>query len=151
MKTQTIAERLAALPMFADLLPAQLDFIAGCAQNFHFAEDAFLLLEGHPVQAFYILDRGNVALEVSGANEVVTIQTLGEGDVLGWSWLVPPYTAHYDARALTPVSAVAFDAVCVRQKCERDPVFGYEIYKRFSQVIAERLMAASMQLVDLYQ
>lgn len=151
MKTYSLAESLAALHTFEDLSPEQLDFIAGCARNVHFGEDAFLLLEGSAADVFFVIREGSVALELSAANHVVTIQTLGPGDVLGWSWLIPPYTCHYDARALTPVSAVAFDAVCVRKKCEDDPVFGYEIYKRFSRIIARRMMATCMQLIDVYE
>jgi CRP-like cAMP-binding protein len=151
MKTYSIPASLDALQTFEGLTAQQLDFIAGCAQNVHFDEGDFLLLEGYTTDTFYVLRSGSVALEMPGANQIVTIQTLGPGDLLGWSWLLPPFTSCYDARALEPVSAIAFDAVCVREKCERDPVFGYEMYKRFSRIIAERLMATSMQLIDVYQ
>ena len=111
-----------------------------------------LFEEDGPADAFYIVVEGRIGLELTTpGKDPIVIQTLGPGDVLGWSWLIPPYTWHYDARALTSVSAIVFEAVCVREKCERDPVFGYEIYKRFSRIIARRLMASSMQLMDVYQ
>jgi CRP-like cAMP-binding protein len=151
MKTFTISESLAALNTFESLSPEHVDFIAGCARNAHFNKGAFLLLEGRAADVFYVVQEGSVALEMQGANQVVTIQTIDAGDILGWSWLLPPYTWHFDARALTPVSAFAFDAVCVREKSEKDPVFGFEIYKFFSRVIVERLMTTRVQLIDVYR
>ncbi len=64
----------------------------------------------------------------------VTIETLEAGEVLGWSWLFPPYRWHLDARALTTVRATAFDGACLRGKCEADPALGYELMSRFAQV-----------------
>ncbi len=151
MKTLTLANSLAETEPFRGLAPHHLAFIEGCASNVHFDKDAFLLFEGQDADTFFVIRHGSVALEMHGGARIVTVQTVDEGGLLGWSWLVPPYIFHFDARALTPVSAIAFDAVCVRRKCEADPVFGYEIYKRISKVIVERLMASSMQLLDMYK
>jgi hypothetical protein len=128
MKTRTLPELLGALPFFEGMRPEHLDFISGCAHNVRFPEGAFLLLEGK--------DADN---------------TLEPGEVVGWSWLVAPYTWHYDARAVAPVSAVAFNAVCVREKCERDPAFGFEMFKRIAQLMTRRLMATRYQLLDVYR
>ena len=80
----------------------------------------------------------------------VTIETIDDGDVVGWSWLFPPYRWHFDARALDVVRAVAFDGACLRGKCDDDHAFGYELLDRFSPVMLERLQATRLQLLDVY-
>jgi uncharacterized membrane protein YgcG len=70
--------------------------------------------------------------------------------VVGWSWLVPPYSWLFDARAVEPTGAVAFDGLCLRGKCEEDPKLGYELMKLVSQVMFSRLVAARVRLLDLY-
>ena len=150
MKQRTITELLAELSFFEDMPRKHLEFISGCAANAHVKEGDFIFLIGKPADHFYVIREGLVALEMEAANKIVTIQTVGSGTIVGWSWLVPPHTWHYDARAVTPVSAIRFDAACVRDKCERDPAFGYEVFKRFSRLIVERLLATRMQLTDMY-
>jgi CRP-like cAMP-binding protein len=151
MKTMTLAESLATVPFFEGMPQKYLDFISGCAHNASFQKGEFLLFEGKSADAFYVIRHGQVALEVEAANKTVVIQTVGEGQLVGWSWLVPPYMWHYDARAVTPVSALSFNAVCVRQKCEDDPAFGYEMFQHLTQLIVQRLMATRIQLIDVYQ
>jgi CRP-like cAMP-binding protein len=80
----------------------------------------------------------------------VTIETVGEGEVLGWSWLFPPYKWHFDARASTFVRALALDGACLRGKCETDPELGRRVLERFAQVVVQRLEATQLQLMDLY-
>ena len=80
----------------------------------------------------------------------MTIETIEGGEVLGWSWLIPPYRAHFDARALTLVRALSLDGVCLRTKCEKDPSLGFELLKRFNRLVVSRLEATRMQLMDLY-
>ena len=94
---------------------------------------------------------GRVVLEtfVPGRG-ALTIETLEEGDLLGWSWLFPPYRWHFDARALDLVRAVAFDGACLRGKIDDDHALGYELLDRFSPVMLERLQATRLQLLDVY-
>ncbi len=80
----------------------------------------------------------------------VMIDTYGEGDVLGWSWLVPPYNWHFDARALELTRVIALDGKCLRKKCEEDRYFGYELLKRFTKIIEQRLESIRIQLIDVY-
>lgn len=151
MKTLTLAESLSALKVFEGLPPDDLVFLSECARNAHFHQGDFLFQEGKPADTFYIIRSGRVALELEAANRLALILTVGEGQLLGWSWLVPPYIWHYDGRATTPVSAIAFDAVCVRRKCENDPAFGYAMFQHLSKHIVERLMATREQLIDIYE
>lgn len=150
MNIQTITPSLREFSVFEDLSDEQLEFISGCAANVRFKKGTFLLHAGKAATHFFIIRDGLVALEMEAANKIVTLQTVSDGHTVGWSWLVPPYTWHYDARAATDVAAISFDAVCVREKCDRDPAFGYQIFKRFSRVMVERLVATRMQLADMY-
>ncbi|HUF09921.1 MAG TPA: cyclic nucleotide-binding domain-containing protein [Rhodothermales bacterium] len=147
---KTISDLLAQEVFFRNMTKDQLDFIAGCATNVHYRDGEFIGLRGKLTTHFYLIRKGRVAFEVEAANRTVIIQTVAESDVIGWSWLQPPYTWRYDVRALDDVSAIAFDAKCVREKCEADPVFGFEMYKRFTRIVIERLEATREQLTDMY-
>ncbi len=138
-------------PFFKDMDPQLLDIIAGCASNVRFAADDWIFQEGENAAQFYLIRHGKVALKafVPGRGEV-TIETIGEGEVLGWSWLFPPYRWHFSARALELTRAIAFDGVCLRTKAEANHDLGYELLKRFSQTIIERLQATRLQLLDVY-
>lgn len=150
MKTHPISEMLAKQEFFRDMSPEHLEFFAGCASNVRFDEGKFLVLRGKPTTHFFLIRKGRAALEVDAGNRTCTIQTVSGGNVIGWSWVEPPYKWRYDVRVLEPVRAIAFDAECVRKKCEADPVFGYEMYKRFIRIVINRLMATRVQLTDMY-
>jgi len=142
---------LAELPLLHGLAPETLTLIAGCAGNVHFAQDAHLIRRGEPADVFYLIRHGSAVLEtyVPGRGPVA-IETLEAGEVLGWSWLFPPYRWHLDARALTPVRATAFDGACLRGKCDADPALGYDLMSRFAQVLIERLQWTRLRLIDVY-
>jgi CRP-like cAMP-binding protein len=98
-----------------------------------------------------VIRHGSVAIELySPPRGGVTIETLAPGEVLGWSWLLPPYRWHFDARALSQVRVTAFDGACLRRKCEEDPALGYELMQRFAQVMLERLQWTRLRLLDVY-
>ncbi|HZD66607.1 MAG TPA: hypothetical protein VE152_10970, partial [Acidimicrobiales bacterium] len=80
----------------------------------------------------------------------LAVETLGPGEVVGLSWLLPPYRWQWDARAIEPVGAVAVDAACLRATCDRDPRLGYELMKRFALVMEARLHRARLKGLDLY-
>ncbi|HHT9112880.1 MAG: cyclic nucleotide-binding domain-containing protein [Planctomycetes bacterium] len=148
---QTLEPYLAEHPFLKGLDPHHLNIIVGCASNVSFDAEQYILHEGEEATNFYIIHQGKVALEIFTSDRgPITIQTIGEGDVLGWSWLIPPYHWHYDARAIEPTSAIALDAKCLRAKCEEDHDLGYELLKRFAHVITQRLEATRLQLLDVY-
>lgn len=138
-------------PLFADLDPAHLELVAGCASNVKFEPGEQILHEGQPADRFYLIRYGRVSVEVFAPGRGrITIQTLHPNDVLGWSWIVEPYRWHHDATALDLTRALAFDGACLRKKSEDDPAFGYAILKRFAPLIAKRLERAQLQLLDVY-
>jgi CRP/FNR family transcriptional regulator, cyclic AMP receptor protein len=148
---QTMEEVLGSHPFFAGLNAGAMRLIAGCASNVHFAEGEFLFEEGHEANQFWVIRRGRVAmqLESPGQGAIVT-DTMDEGEVVGWSWLVPPYRFFADGRAVTPVSATALDGACLRGKCEADPELGYQLLKRVTSVMYQRLQSTRIRLLDLY-
>jgi CRP/FNR family cyclic AMP-dependent transcriptional regulator len=148
---ETIESVLHDVPLFQGLTPAELELIAGCGSNVRFREGELLFRDGDEADTFYILRHGSVALETFvPARGPVTIETLEAGEVLGWSWLFPPYRWHFDARALSLVRATSFDGACLRGKCEDDPRLGYDLMSRFAQVLIERLQWTRMRLLDVY-
>jgi CRP/FNR family transcriptional regulator, cyclic AMP receptor protein len=148
---KSLQDLVAQAPIFAGLSQEHLELIAGCAQNTGFEPGEYAFREGYPADTFYLVRHGRVLLEtfVPGRG-AVTIQTIDENDVLGWSWLFSPYRWHYDARALDLVRAVAFDGACLRGKCAADHDFGYELLCRFAPVMLKRLQATRLQLMDVY-
>jgi CRP/FNR family transcriptional regulator, cyclic AMP receptor protein len=148
---KTVEAILAEVPLLEGLESDVLTLLAGCASNVHFDEGTVLFRQGDPADAFYAIRHGTIALEAFvPARGPVTIETLEAGEVLGWSWLFPPYRWHFDARALTGIRATAFDGACLRGKCEQDPMLGYELMARFAHVLIERLQWTRLRLLDVY-
>ena len=148
---RSIETLLADIPLLEGLDPDTLVLLAGCARNVHFDQESSLFRRGDQADDFYLIRHGSVILEtyVPGRGPV-TIETLESGEVLGWSWLFPPYRWHLDARALTAVRATAFDGACLRGKCEQDPALGYALMSRFAQILIERLQWTRLRLLDVY-
>jgi CRP/FNR family transcriptional regulator, cyclic AMP receptor protein len=148
---QTIEQLLGEAPAFNGMSREHLELIAGCAQNTTFKDGEYLLREGDPSNRFYVIRQGRVALEIFVPERgALTIETVDDGDLLGWSWLVPPFRIDFDARAMGNVHTVAFDAACLRGKSDEDPVLGYQLMRRFIPVIVERLQATRVRLLDVY-
>jgi CRP/FNR family transcriptional regulator, cyclic AMP receptor protein len=148
---QTLEVILAKHPLFEGLEQKYLEIIVGCAKNVRFKEGEFILREGKQADTFYLVREGRIAVDIYAPNVgAITIHTIQPGEVLGWSWLMSPYRWHFDAQALEPIRAIALDGKCIRNKCEENKDLGYELMKRFSQVIVQRLQATQMQLLDVY-
>lgn len=138
-------------PFVQGLDDAVIDFIAGCARNVLFQANQMILKQGESADWFYLVRRGAVALEMYAPGKgPITFLTVRDGEILGSTWLLPPYRWNYDARAVEVTRAIAFDAECLRGKCEADHHVGYEMMKRFLPPLIERLQAARMQSLDLY-
>lgn len=137
--------------LFKGLPSASIALIAGCAKNAHFKEGELLFDEGQNADTFYIIREGLVAIDmVAGEQDIITIQTVDPGEVVGWSWLFPPYEWNFRARAILDTRAVALDAKCLRGKLEQDSALGYELMKRFSAVVVQRLARTRLQVLDIF-
>ncbi len=149
---ETLKTILAEHPFFRDLEEHHLDLIVGCASNVRFNAGDFIFRQGEQANHFYLIRHGMVSLEMFVAGRgPVKVQTLGEGEVLGWSWLVPPYLWMFDASAMEVTRTIALDGKCLRTKCEQDHDLGYQLLKRFVTIMQERLDAARLQLLNIYE
>jgi len=138
-------------PFFAGLGEEFRKLVCGCARNVRFEAGQFLFREGEPANEFFLLRHGRVALEITVPGRgAMTFQTVGEGEIVGVSWLIPPYRWTNDARALGLTHAIGMDATCLRRKCEADHDLGYEMMKRFVPVLVQRLQATRLQVLDVY-
>jgi CRP-like cAMP-binding protein len=138
-------------PFFGGMEEPYLQLFVDCASNVRFNAGEMIFREGEEANTFYLIRHGRVALETSAPQRgSVIIETLGEGNVLGWSWMVPPFRWRFDARAMEPVRAIALDGRCLRGRSEEDHDLGYELMKRCAQVMEQRLQAARLQLLDVY-
>jgi CRP/FNR family transcriptional regulator, cyclic AMP receptor protein len=148
---QSLESIITEHPFFAEMPRKHLEFITGCAKNVAFPERYTIFNEGDPANEFYFIREGLVSVELLVPSRgATTVQTVGQGEILGWSWVSPPYRWHFGARTLQRTRALVFDAKCLRTKCEEDHDLGYEILRRFVSVISARLDATRLQLLDIY-
>ncbi len=148
---ETLERILAEHPFFQGLAPAYAGLLTGCARNVRFDAGSYLFKEGDEANEFYLIRAGMVALEIFAPQRKPFIAgTLGEGEILGWSWLLPPYRWKFHARATQPVRAIALDGKCLREKCEQNHDLGYEMLKRFAGIMEQRLETTILQLLDVY-
>ena len=146
-----LAETIDAHPFFHGLEPGLITEVAAHALELSFSTDAIIAREGTPAKSFYLVIEGKVALEVVAADHPqLTVQTVGPGEVFGWSWLVPPHRWRFDVRALKASRVIALDGERLRHALGRRPEWGYEFLIRFLPVLAERLENTQIQLMDLH-
>lgn len=149
---ETLEPILREHPFFKDLKPEYLKFMIGCASNVRFKEGEVILKEGEPADHFYLIRHGLIAIDIAvGHNRSITIQTIRDGDILGWSWLVPPYRYRFNCRATEDTRVVALDGKCLRNKCEENHDLGYELFKRLTSIFVKRLEVTRMQLLNIYE
>lgn len=148
---ETLEPILKEHPFFKDLKQKHFDVILGCASNVRFKEKEMIFQQGDTADKFYLLRFGKVAIDIPvTSHRSITIQTIHEGDILGWSWLIPPHRCRFNCQAVEDTRAIALDGVCLREKCEKDHELGFELFKRLTKVFAQRLEYTRMQLIDLY-
>jgi len=151
MSMDTLELVLGEHPFFKGLERPYLELLAEFASRVRFNAGEVIFREGEEANLFYLIRHGRVAVETFSPNRgPIIIQTLGEGELLGWSWLIEPYRWRFDARAVELTRAIALDGKRLREKCEKDHEFGYELMKRIAHVIERRLQATRLQLLDVY-
>jgi CRP-like cAMP-binding protein len=148
MPVSSLKERLADHPFLAGLAPHSLDFIAECAMTIRFNTAEHILLEGKQANEFFLIEEGEVVLKtfLSPSEGFASIQHLGPGEIVGLSWLVPPHHWHFSAFATKPTTAIILDGQRLREKCEADHDFGYELQKRLMTTIGQRLRMTRMRI-----
>lgn len=138
-------------PFFQGLTPDRISVLARISEAEPFSAGKYIFREGDAASAFYLIRNGKVAVEVFAAQRgALTIQTIDTGDVLGWSWLVPPHRWRFSARAIDLVRTIRLEGDALLQLCQSDHELGYQVLNRLFQVVAQRLEATRLQLMDIY-
>lgn len=136
-------------PFVRGLSADTLATLASCAMPTRFEPDQLIFREGEIANRFYLLLSGRVQLEAEALDRpAVLVDELGAGDVLGWSWLFPPYTWNFTARTIEPVRAIFFYGTWLRDRSETDLPLGHELMKRMAMVLMRRLQATRQKLVQ---
>jgi CRP/FNR family transcriptional regulator, cyclic AMP receptor protein len=149
--TEPMATRVALHPFLVGMNPAQLALLTDCAISVRFKKGQTILREGEMANRFYLIESGKFVLESGeGFGDPVIIETIGAGDLLGWSWMFPPYVWHFTARAAEPTEAIFFYGTILREYCERDPSLGYELFKRITPIMLKRLQAARRKMLAVH-
>ena len=148
---QTMAEQLAQQPFLAGMRPAHLERISVYAHRSAFRAGARIFHEGGHANKCWIIRDGEVEIDTTVPGRgPVAIERLGPGSVLGWSWMFPPQTWHFGAVATEPVLTIEFKAPELLRLCEGDPQLGYELTKRFTAVVVDRLQTTRTRLIAEY-
>jgi CRP-like cAMP-binding protein len=151
IQVEPMATRVALHPFLAGLNHTQLTLLTDCAMATHFDKGQTILREGESANRFYLVETGKVILESSGAlGDPVVVDTIGAGDLIGWSWMFPPYTSHFTARAAVPTAAIFFYGTILREYCEKDHSLGYELLKRMTVVMNRRMQAAQNKMLAIH-
>ncbi len=147
---ETILNMLRHHPFVAEFEPRHVERLAGLAKEVRFERDQILFREGDDASEFYLIVNGLVALEIAAPGHTFRVQTLFAGDEMGWSALLMGRGKHFQARTLDRVDALAFEGGELLAACNEDTAFGYTLMSRLLAVVAERLQATRLQLLDTY-
>jgi CRP-like cAMP-binding protein len=151
-KLSVLRTTISSHPFFRGLRTAHLDALTCCALQTKFPSDVIVFHQGDAANRFYLIETGCVALEADQPRQIaIRIQTLGAGDVMGWSWLFPPHIWHFSARTVEPTRAIFFNGNQLRTQFEQNPGLGDVLVKHMAQVVVERLQATQSQLLELSQ
>jgi CRP-like cAMP-binding protein len=142
---------LAEHPFLKGMDPRHIQLMVGCASNVRFEAGKYIFRENDEADKFYFIRHGKVALEIfRPIKGGITVDTLGEGDVMGWAWLFPPHYRNLDCRAIELTRAIVLNGTCLRGKCDEDHELGYEFMKRFAHLMEQELEALRLRLLDIY-
>lgn len=151
VKPQDLGRIIDGHPFFADMPDDLREALVCCAANERFVAGEHIFREGAEAHKFYLIREGQVAIEIEPpVRKPIILETLSAGEVMGWSWLVPPHRAAFAARAQTNVRMISFNGACLLKNMEANPALGFAVLRRFLPIIAHRLSAARLQLLDLY-
>jgi len=149
MNAQSIQKELAAAPVFKGLADDYVKRLAAHAEAVEVDNGTVVFRAGDPAERFFLLVDGEVSIEIPAvAGPRLQVQRLAPVRVLGWSWLLPPFKWSFNALAETDCKLLAFDGKAVLADCDADPAYGYEVIKRFSGLMAERLDAAHKKMME---
>ncbi|MEU0504314.1 cyclic nucleotide-binding domain-containing protein [Nocardia sp. NPDC005998] len=148
----TAVDELSQFAQLAALTDTELAVLADAGRDVSYPAGQQLITEGRSADRCWLIRDGRVGLDahVPGRGDIV-VQTLGSGDLLGWSWLMPPYRWHFGAHTVEPVHAIEFDSARLTELADLDPVFGRALNRMLLEAVLERLQATRARLLDLYR
>ena len=151
VEAEPMTTRVTLHPFLAGMNRKQLTLLIDCAIAVQFKKGQVIFREDQLADRFYLIETGKVILESSGGlGDPVVVDTIGAGDLLGWSWMFPPHTWHFTARAVEPTTAIFFSGTILREYCEKDHSLGYELLKRMSLVMSRRMQAARDKMLTIH-
>jgi CRP-like cAMP-binding protein len=148
--TESVLTLLQRHPFVEEFSTEHISRLASLAARTRFERDQVIFREGDECHEFYLLVSGLVALEIDAPDHVLRVQTLSAGDELGWSALLMGKGKYFQARALERVEALALDGGELLAACKKDPQFGYALMHRLLGVVAGRLQATRLQVLDMH-
>lgn len=149
---QPVKSFLEAHPFFRGMNAEHISMMLEGASEREFMAGDFLFRAGEPANKFFFILDGTIAIESSNrAGARTIVQSVGGGEVLGWSWLYPPFVWHLDARVIEHADCLVLDGAHLLIAAERDHDFGYDLMKRVAQVLIQRLNHAARKLREPVQ
>ncbi|MGZ8200148.1 MAG: Crp/Fnr family transcriptional regulator [Methylosarcina sp.] len=149
MSNQSTAEYLSAHEFFSELSDDILNFLCARSSPCEIRKGQLLFRHGENADKFYVLRKGRISIQMPAImGPALEIQTLGEDQVLGWSWLISPYKWNFQAKAEEDTVLLEFDGASILARCEQEPKFGYELLKKFAGLMSVRLDAARQKMMD---
>lgn len=149
MTPSSLEEYLAAQAFFSGLRPEFIEFLVHRARERRIEPGQVLFRQGERARHFYLLQNGGIVIEIPAiTGPTLTVQRLGADQILGWSWLIPPYRWNFQARAEEATTLLEFEGDPVLARCEEESEFGYALMKRFAALMSERLEAARQKIMD---
>lgn len=146
-----ISDRIAGHALFAGLDEQYVKILVDDAFEVSMLRDQVIFQHGESANHFYMIEGGRISLDIAiPGRGIIPVQTLHAGEVVGWSWIFPPYKWQFNARSLEETIALSFDAARIRRAIDADHEFGFQMMTRFSMVMMERLQATRLRLVDVY-
>jgi CRP-like cAMP-binding protein len=145
---KTVYDIIAGQSFFRGLSAKHCRALAENAKQTWFEADELIFRDGDLANRFYLVVDGRIALESSNSGPRVLLQTIGAGELLGWSWMFLPYVCRLRARALEPAEAILYYGTRVRERCEKDHDLGYELFRRVAEVMMHRLQTARRLLLE---
>lgn len=148
---EALEEVVAKVALFQGMKREHIGLLSGCATEVRYEAGDYPSRAGAHSDRFWVVRDGRLALELwAPGRGSITIAIMTPGDVVGFSWLVPPYQTQFDVHAVAPTRALLFDGRALRERCERDPELGYQLMSRFGGLMVERILVLTMQLLDIH-
>ena len=149
MSNQSITEYLSAHEFFSEFSDDSLKFLCECSSTREIKKGQILFLQGEHADKFYVVRSGHISIQMPAImGPTLEIQAVDEDQVLGWSWLISPYKWHFQTKAEEDTELLQFDGAALLARCEQEPKFGYELLKKFAELMSVRLTSASQKMMD---